>query len=131
MERVFGLWLGGARDEDAAALRPWAQDRAQDLRVLPAPMHPDDEPTEDGVHLQAGAVWDVPEVPAGSEQEKALLADFRLVIERAAAFSVGRPFEAAFVYGCCEIGYIEDGQVEPGLASFFADAEHLPVHDHG
>ena len=85
MERVFGFWLGGARDEDAAALRPWARELVQDLRVLPAPLHPDDEPTEDGVHLQAGAVWNVPEVEPGSDQEKALLADVRLVIERAAS----------------------------------------------
>ena len=130
MELVFGLWLDGARDEDAAALLPWARDLVQDLHVLRAPLHPDDEPTEDGVHLQPGAIWNVPEVQPGSEQEKALRADCRLVIERAAAFSVGRPFDAAFVYGCFELGHIKDGEVESGLTRFFADADELPVHDH-
>ena len=56
-------------------------------------------------------------------------AGLALVIEPAAASLVGRPFEAAVVYGCCEVGYIEDGEVEPGLTRFFADADHLPVHD--
>jgi hypothetical protein len=131
VEKVFGLWLGGARPEAAAALRQWAVELAPQLRVLPAPEHPDEEPQEDGVHLQAGAIWQVPEVPRNSATEGALLADFRLVIERATAFSVEHPCEVAVLYGCCEVGYIEDGVAEPGLAAFFAEADTVPVHEHG
>lgn len=124
------MWLGGAMPEVAAALRPWAVELASDLQFLPAPAHPDDEPQEDGVHLQAGAVWQVPIPPRGSDEEKALLADMRLVIERATAFSAKHPCEVAVQYGCCEVGYIEDGVPEPGLLTFFADTEAVPLHDH-
>lgn len=128
---MFGLWLGGALPEAAAALRRWAVELAPQLTVLPAPEHPDDELQEDGVHLQAGAIWQVPEVPRNSATERALLADFRLVVERATAFSALHPCEVAVVYGCCEVGYIEGGIAEPGLTTFFTEADSVPVHDHG
>ncbi len=131
METVFALWLGGARPEAAVALRRWAVELTPQLKVLPAPEHPDAGPQEDGVHLQAGAIWEVPEVPRNSAAERALLADFRLVIERATAFSAEHPCEVAVLYGCCEVGYIEDGVAEPGLTAFFAETNAVPVRDHG
>ncbi len=130
MEPVFGLWLGGARPQDADSLRQWAANLTPELAVLPAPVHPDQEPQEDGVHLQAGAIWQVPDVPKGSDKERALLADFRRVIERATAFSQEHPVEVAVQYGCCEVGYIEHGVAEPGLTAFFADANEMPDHHH-
>lgn len=100
------------------------------LNVLPAPDLADEEPQEDGVHLQAGATWTVPNVPPGTASERALLADFRLVVDRAAEFSSQHIVEVAIQYGCCEVGYIEDGEEEPGLLRFFADADQVPVHNH-
>lgn len=130
METVFGLWLGGALPPVAAALRPWASQLAAELQFLPAPQHPDDEPQEDGVHVQAGAYWQVPVPPHGSVEERALLADMRLVIARATALSAVYPCEVAVQYGCCEVGYIEDGVPEPGLLTYFTNADEVPVHDH-
>lgn len=131
MDTVFCVWLGGARPEDAVALRGWAAELTPALTVLPAPALADEEPQEDGVHLQAGVTWTVPSVASGTADEQSLLADLRLVIDRAAAFSSQHPVEVAIQYGCCEVGYIEDGEVEPGLRRFFAEAGQVPVHDHG
>ncbi len=82
------------------------------------------------MYLQVGAYWQVSRPPRGSDEERALLADMRLVIERATAFSAEHPCEVAAQYGCCEVGYIEDGVPEPGLLTFFTVADGVPVHDH-
>ena len=130
METVFCVWLGGARAEDAAALRGWAAELTPALSVLSAPALADEEPQEDGLHVNAVATWTVPNVPPGTANERALLADFRFVLDRAVEFSSQHPVEVAIQYGCCEVGYIEDGEVEPGLLRFFADADQVPVHKH-
>jgi hypothetical protein len=39
--------------------------------------------------------------------------------------------KVAVVYGCCEVGYSEDGVAEPALETFLAEADAVPVHHHG
>lgn len=71
----------------------------------------------------------MPNVPPGTASERALLADFRLVVDRAAEFSSQHPVEVAIQYGCCESA-TSRREVEPGLLRFFADADQVPVHNH-
>jgi hypothetical protein len=112
---TFALWLGGARRADADALRQWAADVTGSLTTFPAPSLADEEPLEDSRFVQAGLVWELPLVQPGSADEQALLGDLRLVLDAATAFTRTHPVEVAVQFGCCELAYVEDGQVDAGF----------------
>ena len=116
MEPLFCV-LGGARAEDAAALRRWAADSAPVLNALAAPALADEQPQEDGVHVHAGVTWTVPDVPPGTADQRALLAGFRLVVDRAADFWLQHPVEVAIQYGCCEVGYLDVARWSRGCSA--------------
>lgn len=48
------------------------------------------------------------------------MGDLRLVLDAAPAFTRTHPAEVAVHFGCCEVAYVGDGQVDAGLALVWA-----------
>lgn len=129
----FILRLGGATVADAEALRVWGRGLPDLLSVLPQPTYASEVPQENPEFVEAGVEWTLLLPAAGSADEQALLLDIASVLAAVSSFSEARPhLEVGVRFGCCEMGYVEGGQSDAGVA-FVLDAQNWPTltnHDH-
>lgn len=129
----FILRLGGATASDAAALRAWGRGLAEGLTVLSPPEYEPEVPQENPEFVEAGAAWSLLVPEPDSREERVLLDDLHRVVSALLEFTGSRPhLEVGVQFGCCEIGYVEGGESDAGVA-FVLDPRNWPslvVHDH-